>query len=235
MMWDGETDALFVPASLLASPSRRNARRLNSREQPRQRRRLKCPIWKRAAACWPPMHPLLLKGAIGLEVKDYLYKLLRSRTLDKLIVASLLRHWDSDRTPHVRHVNLKVLPKLHTRGLFWARKSRPWSLLSSAGFARAPLSEWQGADSRTTGHYHGTLPLAWISCGIGRTNHGHVRIFRRWFGAERRRDPKQMIWMHLGSNCQTQVEKLGDFNFAILKMFDKSHAGGGEPASRGGG
>ena len=158
MMWDGETDALFVPASLLASPSRRNARRLNSREQPRQRRRLKCPIWKRAAACWPPMHPLLLKGAIGLEVKDYLYKLLRSRTLDKLIVASLLRHWDSDRTPHVRHVNLKVLPKLHTRGLFWARKSRPWSLLSSAGFARAPLSEWQGADSRRIPMYNWSLP-----------------------------------------------------------------------------
>ena len=32
---------------------------------------------------------------------------------------------------------------------FWARKSRPWSLLSSAGFARAPLSEWQAGRART--------------------------------------------------------------------------------------
>ena len=43
---------------------------------------------------------------------------------------------------------------------------------------------------RTNDYHHGTFPLTWISCRIGRTDHGHVRILWQ-FGAERRRNPKQ--------------------------------------------
>ena len=105
--------------------------------------------------------PSIVEGSYRFGIEElYLYKLLRTRTLDKLIVASLLRHCDSDCTPHVRHVNLKALPKLHTRGLFLSSEV-------SAGFARAPLSEWQAGRGRmqtkvymctSTVLMHGTRP-----------------------------------------------------------------------------
>ena len=46
-------------------------------------------------------------------------------------------------TPHEDMSTCKFCQSSIPAAFFWARKSRPWSLLSFAGFVWAPLSEWQ--------------------------------------------------------------------------------------------
>ena len=64
--------------------------------------------------------------------------------MDKLIVASLLRHCDSDHTPHVGHVNLQILPKLprKTRCLF-ELENHARDLSALCWFVWTLLPEWQ--------------------------------------------------------------------------------------------
>ena len=139
-MRDGETDALLVPASLLASWSCRSAPGRIPVSTPPQRRHLKFAIWKRAAACWPHGWSELYKfGSEGLcpaKIDD----------TKKLIGAGLFCHRDSGHTPHEDMSTCKFYqnPKIHrkTRGLFeLTNHARDLSALCRLVWA--PLSEWQ--------------------------------------------------------------------------------------------
>ena len=51
-------------------------------------------------------------------------------------------------TPHEDMSTCKFCQSSIPAAFFWAQKSRPWSLLSFAGFVWAPLSEWQAGGAR---------------------------------------------------------------------------------------